>query len=400
MINHLHVAVDVGSRFHQVAIGDEQGHLLDEFRIDHRRDGFDTFFARIERHGAAQVSVAMEGYNGWARPLDQLVLAHNWHLYNVNNLKLARYKEIFPAPAKTDSIDARRMLELFAFDGRCGLARGVLQEVPAISEPQRKLKYLTHRRRQLVNDRTRRLARLHCDLQAVCPDLLAITKAIDNLWFLRLLTCRERITSLPRLHASSIMAIRGIGAKTLPRIQAWQRQATFGENIDLAETDLVNDAQAILALNEQIDALSRRIEDAASCCAMAQRLRSIPGFGLTGTAELSGEIGVLSRFDSEASLAVYLGMAPLDHSSGVQHHARRPKCVNKCCQNALMTCVVRHMAAVAESRAYYDRKRAQGKSHNQAVRALGRHLVRVIWRMLQNERDYELRPTIKTPLAA
>ena len=49
------------------------------------------------------------------------------------------------------------------------------------------------------------------------------------------------------------------------------------------------------------------------------------------------------------------------------------------------------MACVPESQAYYDRKRADGKRHNQAVRALGRHLVRVIWHMLQNNRDYAMK---------
>jgi hypothetical protein len=115
-MNTLRVAVDVGSRFHQLAIGDGNGKLLDEFQIDHGRVGFEPFFARISRHAATDVRVAMEGYNGWARPLDQQVLARGWRLYNVNNLKLARYKEIFPAPAKSDAIDTRRMLELFAFD--------------------------------------------------------------------------------------------------------------------------------------------------------------------------------------------------------------------------------------------------------------------------------------------
>jgi hypothetical protein len=108
-MNTLRVAVDVGSRFHQVAIGDDGGQLLDEFQINHGRVGFEQFFARIDRHPTADVRVAMEGYNGWARPLDQQVLARGWRLYNVNNLKLARYKEIFPAPAKSDAIDARRM---------------------------------------------------------------------------------------------------------------------------------------------------------------------------------------------------------------------------------------------------------------------------------------------------
>jgi hypothetical protein len=49
---------------------------------------------------------------------------------------------------------------------------------------------------------------------------------------------------------------------------------------------------------------------------------------------------------------------------------------------------------VPESKVYYEKKRAEGKSHNQAVRALGRHLVRVIWSMLKNGRDYELREVI------
>lgn len=108
---------------------------------------FAHFFDRIERHGAAYVRVAMEGYNGWARPLDKQVLARGWRLYSINNLKLARYKEIFPAPAKTDAIDARRMLELFVFDGKHPLGRDVLQEVTPASETQRQIKYLTRRRR-------------------------------------------------------------------------------------------------------------------------------------------------------------------------------------------------------------------------------------------------------------
>ena len=129
VMNQLRVAVDVGSRFHQVAVGDGSGRLLEEFRVDHRSAGFGEFFARIDRYHADEVRVAMEGYNGWARPLDQQVLDRAWRLYNVNNLKLARYKEIFPAPAKTDAIDARRMLELFGFDEQRSMGREVLQEV-------------------------------------------------------------------------------------------------------------------------------------------------------------------------------------------------------------------------------------------------------------------------------
>ena len=59
-----------------------------------------------------------------------------------------------------------------------------------------------------------------------------------------------------------------------------------------------------------------------------------------------------------------------------------------------MTAVAHHYRCVPQSEAYYDRKRAQGKTHNQAVRALGRHMVRVIWAMLRDQRDYEPREDV------
>ncbi len=61
---------------------------------------------------------------------------------------------------------------------------------------------------------------------------------------------------------------------------------------------------------------------------MACRLASIPGFGAVSTAELAGEIGTLERFRGEASLALYLGMAPLDRSSGKSRGSKPPRHVN------------------------------------------------------------------------
>ena len=110
-------------------------------------------------------------------------------------------------------------------------------------------------------------------------------------------------------------------------------------------------------------------------------------------AEPAGEIGTFDRFTSKASLALYLGMCPLDKQSGQFHGTKSPRQVNRRAKVAMMTAVARHIERVPESRAYYEKKRAEGKKHNQAVRALGRHLVRVMWSMLSQERDYELRET-------
>lgn len=116
-----------------------------------------------------------------------------------------------------------------------------------------------------------------------------------------------------------------------------------------------------------------------------------PWCALVCSAELAGELGTAERFGSEASLAVYLGMANLDDSSGNHRGAKRPKHVNTRAKAAMMAGVERHRKQVPESQRYYEKKRREGKIHNQAIRALGRHLCRVLVRKLKQKRPYEIR---------
>jgi hypothetical protein len=81
-------------------------------------------------------------------------------------------------------------------------------------------------------------------------------------------------------------------------------------------------------------------------------------------------------------------MSTLDNSSGKYQGTQAPKHVNTRAKAAMMTALDRHRKHVPESQRYYEKKRAQGKKHNQAIRALGRHLCRI---MLKEERDYQIR---------
>ena len=88
------------------------------------------------------------------------------------------------------------------------------------------------------------------------------------------------------------------------------------------------DAMRILELSRQIKALQNHIAGVAADSAIAGRLASMPGCGAISSAELAGEIGTIWRFRSAASLALYLGMAPLDNSSGKVRGSKAPKHVN------------------------------------------------------------------------
>lgn len=390
--NEVRVSVDIGYRQHSVAIGMSSGELIDEFDIQHDLNGFNQFFHHIEsiqfRHGCS-VSVAMEGFNGFARPLDRLVQERGYRLLNINNLKLARFKEIFPAAAKTDRIDARKGLELMQLGDVLPIARKVLQPVSATPRVNDQLKRLTRRRRILVEERGRVLSRLQTDLQAVCPGLLNITGRAENRWFLNFITRVDDLRKLARLRKSTLLKIPAVGQCYAARIQTWQQETIFGHELDWVGPMILEDAHRILELGQAVKALELQCAMLMTQSAIALRVDSIPGFALVCSSELAGEIGTIDRFSREASLAVYLGMATLDNSSGNKKGSKTPRHVNRRAKMAMMAGVDKHRKQVPESQRYYEKKRLEGKSHNQSIRALGRHLCRVIFNMLRDNRDYD-----------
>jgi hypothetical protein len=57
----------------------------------------------------------------------------------------------------------------------------------------------------------------------------------------------------------------------------------------------------------------------------------------------------------------------------------------------MITATMKHTQHVEESKRYLEKKKAEGKKYQQAIRSIERHLVRVIWSMIQQDRAYEIR---------
>jgi len=390
----LEVGIDVGSQSHSIALSDGFGKIISEFEVSHTQKGFDSFFKTIEHEASkrdATVAIAMEGYNGWARPFDRLILKKGYTLYNVNNVKLARFKEIFPAAAKTDSIDARKILELFSLQKHLPVAKKVLQKISLSDDINTQLKKLTRRRKQLVEEKVAITNRFSADLQAEVPDLKAITASVDNLWFLRFMTLRKDPRELAHIHKKSIEKIPYISSKNIILIKQWQQEATLSRNLDYIALMLYDDAMRILELKDKIKELTKHIDSLIPSSKIARVIKTIPGFSTVSAGTLAGEIGTLNRFESEASLALYLGIANLDNSSGKQKGSKRNMFANRHAKIAMITATMKHTQHTKESKKYLEKKKAEGKKYQQAIRSIARHLVRVIWHMIQENRSYEVR---------
>ena len=209
--------------------------------------------------------------------LDSMVRQRGYRLYNLNNLKFARFKEIFPGAAKSDRIDARKGLELFQLSDHLPLAKEVLQEVGGTSPENEVLKRLTRRRRRLVNERVRVVNNLQADLQAVCPGLLEITREASNQWFLNFLLSADRLPQLARLRRSTLVKIPSVGVKSASIIEGWQTRAHFSQEVEWVGEMIQEDAKRCLELDEKIKRLEAKIAEVAKDSKIAKTLRSHSG---------------------------------------------------------------------------------------------------------------------------
>ena len=214
---------------------------------------------------------------------------------------------------------------------------------------------------------------------------------MDNLWFLRFFTLKEDMRDLIRLRASTILKIKHLGPMKITLIQAWQKEAAFSPELEYTASMLYEDAVRILELKEKIKQLKDDIAELIPSSYIAKTIETIPGFATISAGELAGEIGTLDRFNSEASLALYLGMTNLDNSSGKHRGSKRNISTNRHAKMAMITATMKHTQHVQESKKYLEKKKAEGKKYQQAIRSIGRHLVRVIWNMIQQDRAYVIK---------
>jgi transposase len=216
-----------------------------------------------------------------------------------------------------------------------------------------------------------------------------MTGSLDNLWFLNYLKFRPQLDQLRRLRPATVLKIAGVGRQRAAAIARWQRDAEVSEDATWMSPLVQADVARLAQLRLEILRLEKWIPQVGVQCRLFPLLLSIPGFGLIAAAELSAEIGPLQRFETSDALALYLGVAPLDYSSGKRIGSRRARLVNRTAKNALCQATGRHRRLVDQSRRFYERKMQQnGGRYAKAIRALARYLVRVIWSMAKNDREY------------
>jgi transposase len=115
---------------------------------------------------------------------------------------------------------------------------------------------------------------------------------------------------------------------------------------------------------------------------MVNRWSQLHGIGPSGAARLLVEVGDITRFPNRAHFASWTGTAPIDVSSGEHVRHRLSRGGNRQINRLLHIMAIVQLRSPTEGRAYYDRKKAAGKTSMEAMRCLKRRLSDVVYRQL------------------
>ncbi|MET7970876.1 transposase [Micromonospora sp. NPDC005305] len=154
----------------------------------------------------------------------------------------------------------------------------------------------------------------------------------------------------------------------------------------------------LLQLHQRMRDADKANKAAFSDHPQAGIIRSLPGMGALAAAEFIVAVGDLSTFASPDHLAAYAGLAPVARDSGKRvANLRRPQRYNRRLRHVFHMSSLSTLRMNGPSRDYYQRKRAEGRKHQQALIALARRRVDVLWALLRDNRCFQLQPPSTTP---
>ena len=381
--------LDAGKEFHWAHVLDASGRELLSRKVEN--DEADILRLIDEALSLAEeVLWAVDQPGGGAALLLVLLWKRDQRVLYIPGLTVNRARDTYRGESKTDARDARVIADQARMRPDVGELRAGEEEIA-------ELQLLLGRRRDLITDQSRTITRLREALLSLFP---ALERALDlnRRGPLTLLSHYQRPAQLRRAGQKRVAAyLRNRRVKGFNRVAHKALTAARSQSVALpAESVAANIvaelAQGILALKDRIESIDEELGQRFFVRPEAAILCSLPGMGALLGAEFLVAVGDLCAFESADQLAAYAGLVPAANDSGKRAgNNRRMRGGNKVLKRVLYQSAFASLRSAPESRAFYDRKRREGKRHTQALIALARRRVNVLWAMLRDGTTFETR---------
>src|SRR5439155_12197276 len=174
--------------------------------------------------------------------------------------------------------------------------------------------------------------------------------------------------------------VRGYAGVAARAVAATQSQRITLPGQDIAAGIASELARNVLALDQRVAELDKQIAALFAEHPQAEVIQSMPGFGPILGATLLVTAGDLAAFPSAGHLAAAAGLVPVPNDSGRRTgNLHKPSRYSRSLRHVFYLSAQTSMMRAGPNRDYYLKKRAQGATHSQAVIALARRRIDVLW---------------------
>ena len=386
------IGIDWADRKHDVCLQAAGADAVELSVVEHRPKAIDGWARGLrERFAGQRIAVCLELSQG---PIVSALLEHDiFVIFPVNPSTLAKYRRAFtPSRAKDDPTDAAIALELLRRHPE--KLKPLRRECPDM----RALRRLVEARRDLVQDRVRITNRLTFTLKAYFPQVLEWFRDKETEVFAAFLERWPSLLDAQRARRETIVDFF--------HAHSVRRRSVIDRRIEAirSERPLTSDAAVIQPSRLLVEALLPQLRAVSAGVSrlddeIAQRCQQLPDFHLF--ADLPGAGRVFSarllaafgeqreRFVDAAAFQKYAGIAPVTERSGNKHWVHWRWSCPTFLRQTFVEWVASSIPHSFWARAFYERHKAGGASHNATIRALAFKWIRILFRCWIDRTPYD-----------
>lgn len=387
----IYIGLDIGREAHRYCILDADKKVLDKGVLPNASWAFEAWSRHVEDRDG-DIVVGLETLGGLSSPLDQFLEKRGWRLHQVPPEAAKTFREtVLRIHNKTDETDALAIATLLVDRMRAA--------APEAKQPRRQLRAATRWREGLVRVHTRVCNGLRRTIASYWPEVTQEGSPFYRLDLKYIMLLFEKVPD------PAVIAARGsesmvrffrdnrsnVPVKTVEAIVQLARQNMFSSEekpILLRQAQML--ARELRQIDENVAEVERVIEKLAKSDLQVQQLVAVRGVSLIQAATFLAEMQDIDNFRSEAHLASYSGhglrriqTGTSKDTKGIQWRANRH--LKRC-----MYLIADGMRANdLRTREYFDKKIRDGKTHRQALRCVGRQVIRMFFSMLKKGRVYD-----------
>lgn len=388
-----YLGIDIAKNTHVASLIDEKGkNIFRGFSFSNSTDGGKSLLEIIKKHvDFSDVTVGMEATGHYWLSIYSFLYDYDFHsIHVINPIQTDGWRKGTEIrKRKNDIIDSFLIADLIRY--------GDFVETSLSNEDLFSLRNICRMRNYLVQSTGDLKRKIICVLDQVFPEYHSIFSNTFGTTSKQLLLDFSSLADFEELSVDVLtetlenLSRKKVGHSTAEKLINSAKNS-FG--ITFSRESFTFQLKLLI---EQIKFIEGQIKDCETKIKELMKkinspITTIPGIGTVLGAVILSEFGDINRFDKPSQLVAYAGIDATVSQSGEYEgtHNVMSKRGSPYLRKALFQAALVASNSDPVLKAYYQKKRAEGKHHKTCIGAVARKLCNIIYAVLKNDKPYQV----------